>query len=205
MDSSTTTTDQSKSSTTPSNTSKSLLNQDAPKPDAATGAPEKYEAFTVPDGFTLDEAVATEAGTLFKGMNLSQADGQKLVDFYAAKTVEAAQAPFKAWKDTQEAWTADIKADPELGPKLDVVRATVAKAIDGLGDPKLASDFREAMDYTGAGNNPAFIKAFYRLSQKLTEGTHVAGRGPSPHGQTPTGQNARPSLAAAIYPNLPAG
>src|SRR5216684_3505892 len=43
---------------------KSLLNE---KDKSPAGAPEKYEAFKVPDGFQLDETVATEAGTLFKG------------------------------------------------------------------------------------------------------------------------------------------
>lgn len=175
---------------------------DAKPADAPAGAPEKYEAWTVPDGFTLDEKVSTEANELFKSLNLDQASGQKLVDFYAAKAEEAAKAPYQLWEQTQEDWVKTIKADPEIGGKLDQVKTTVAKAIDGLGDPKLAADFRAALDFTGAGNNPAFVKAFYRLAQKVTEGTVVSGRGPV-EVKNPTGRPA--SAAAAMYPHLKQG
>jgi hypothetical protein len=58
------------------------------------------------------------------------------------------------------------------------------------------------MDYTGAGNNPAFIKAFWKMAQALTEGGHVAGTGPAPIGQKPPGAAERPTAAKALYPNL---
>jgi hypothetical protein len=177
---------------------KSLLNED---PKAQPGAPEKYEPFAVPEGFELDEAVSKEAGDLFKGLGLSQDSAQKLVDFYSAKTQESAEAPFKLWRDTQERWVSEVKADPEIGGKLDQVKTTISKAIDGLGDSKLANDFRIAMDYTGAGNNPAFIRAFYRLAQKLVEPTHVSGNAPSKFGQRQPG--VPESAAKALYPNLP--
>lgn len=171
------------------------------KKDEAPVVPEKYEPFKVPEGFTLDEAVSTEAGTIFKELGLSQDQGQKLVDFYTAKTVEAAQAPYKQWADTQEAWVKEVKADPEIGNKLPEVKATIAKAIDSLG-PQLSGEFRSSMDYTGAGNNPAFIKAFYKFAQQLTEGSHVSGRGPSKFGQSSPGDKPT-SAASAMFPNLP--
>lgn len=175
----------------------SLANQ---KP-APTGAPETYSDYTVPEGYTLDKTVAAEANTLFKSMNLTQAQAQQLVDFYTAKTTESANEPYQVWNDMQEKWVKEVKADPVLGPRLPEVQNTIAKAIDGLGDPKLAREFREAMDYTGAGNNPAFIRAFWKLASKVTEGGHVAGNGPSAAGQ---GNSSRPASAArAMYPNLP--
>ena len=176
---------------------KSLLNQDDKKPDAALGAPEKYEPFTAPEGFEIDETVIGEASGLFKELGLPQAAAQKLVDFYAKQSLDAAEAPIKFYKDMQDKWITEIKADPEIGGKLDNVRATVGRAIDGLGDPKLAADFRAAMDLTGAGNNPAFIRAFYKLAQKVTEGAHVGGQ--------PRGPEKPRSAAQAIYPNLPSG
>jgi hypothetical protein len=177
----------------------SLLNDKSEK--LAGGAPEKYD-FKVPEGFILDELVSKEAGDLFRGLDLSQEGAQQLLDFYIAKTKESADAPFKLWADTQEKWVNEVKADPELGSKLPQVKATISKAIDGLGDAKLAADFRQAMDYTGAGNNPAFIRAFFKLAQALTEGSHVAGAGPSKFGQARPG--AMPESAAkAMYPTLP--
>ena len=159
-------------STTPTETP-SLVNEPAGSvanqaPAAPTGAPTTYSDFNVPEGYVLDPQVMTEATGIFKGMNLPQAEAQKLVDFYVAKTTESQNEPFRFWQETQENWVKEVKADPELGHRLDQVKTTISRAIDSLNDPKLAQAFREAMDYTGAGNNPAFIKAFYKLSQKLT-------------------------------------
>jgi hypothetical protein len=162
--------------------------------------PEKYE-FNLPEGFTLDETVAGEVTTLFKDLGIDQPGAQRLVDFYTNKLTEAVDAPFKLWAETQKGWVDEIKADPTIGKRLPEVKTTVARAIDGLGDPKLAADFREAMDVTGAGNHPAFIRAFYKLAQQVTEGRHVSGRGPSAESQVAPGSAPR-SAAEAMYPNL---
>jgi hypothetical protein len=176
----------------------SLANQKA-APEG--GAPEAYNTWNVPEGFQLDETVSKEINGIFKGLNLSQEQGQKLVDFYTAKTAESANQPYQVWQETQEAWIKEVKNDRELGPRLNEVKTTISRAIDGLNDPKLARDFREAMDYTGAGNNPAFIRAFWKLAQRVTEGGHVSGTGPSPQGQRRQGEQT--SAARAMYPNLP--
>lgn len=181
---------------------KSLLNKTEKDTKAPEGAPEKYEAFTVPEGFTLDETVSAEAGKIFKELELSQVAAQKLVDFYISKTTEAADAPYALWKEQNDTWVKEIMSDPKLGHRISEVKRTISLAIDGLGDPTLAQGFREAMDYTGAGNNPAFIRAFYALAQKVTEGTHVSGNGPSKLGQQAPGRVSGPG-AAAMYPNLP--
>jgi hypothetical protein len=191
-------------STTPTETpslanqpGESLANQKTDGPRA----PETYAAFTVPEGYELDPTVMQQASEIFKGLNLPQTDAQKLVDFYVSKTSESANEPYKLWHETQEKWVAEVKNDPVLGPRLNEVKTTISRAIDGLNDPRLARDFREAMDYTGAGNNPAFIRAFYKLAQMVTEGGHVTGTGPSPAGQRRQGE--RVSAAQAMYPNLP--
>jgi hypothetical protein len=175
--------------------SKSLANQ-----PAAAGAPETYAAWNVPEGWQLDSAVDGEVKGMFKGMNLTQEQGQKLVDFYVKYTTESANQPYQAWTEMQEQWVKEVKSDPVLGPRLNDVKNTISRAIDGMNDPKLASAFREAMDYTGAGNNPAFIRTFYRLAQMVTEGKHVAGNGPSPPSQRR--QGTIPTAAQAMYPNL---
>lgn len=177
----------------------SLLNQEAPK--APEGAPEKYEDFKAPEGFEVDKEALAEATPLFKELGLSQTQAQRLVDFYAKQSQQAAQAPFDLWKQTQDNWVSEIKADPEIGGKLDAVRTGVARMLDGLGNAKLTNEFRQAMDYTGAGNNPAFIRMMWALAQRLTEGGHVKGGAPSPYGQGSA--SGRPTAASALYPNLP--
>ncbi len=169
---------------------------------AKPGAPEKYGDFKAPEGFEIDKDAMADALPVFKKLGLNQDQAQELVDFYAKTSQKAADAPVKFWQDQQQKWRDEVMADPEIGGKIDQVKATVAKAIDGLGDTKLANDFREAMDFTGAGNNPAFIRAFYKLAQKVTEGTLVSGGGPSKAGQAAPGTGPR-SVASALYPNLP--
>jgi hypothetical protein len=181
--------------------SKSLLNQEESKPPAEA-VPEKYEAFKVPEGFTLDETASKEVNEMFKDLKLTQSQGQKLVDYYAKQMQQASQAPYEHWKKMQTDWEAEIKADPEIGGRLQEVRQTIGRALDGLGDPKLTQAFRDAMDLTGSGNNPAFVRAFFKLAKQVTEGGGVAAGGPSKFGQIAPGSSERPTAAKSIYPNL---
>lgn len=181
---------------------KSVLNQDDKKKDEAkTGAPEKYEDFKLPDGVTLEGETLTAATTLFKELGLSQEAAQKLVDFHAKQITEAEEGPVKFWLKQQEDWKKEIAEDPKLGPRLPEIKTSFARMLDSIGDAELAKNFREAMDYTGAGNNPAFIRMMDKISSMFTEGKPVQGTKPAPVREP--GKAAGPG-AAALYPNLPA-
>lgn len=177
----------------------SLLNE---KDSVATGAPEKYEAFKAPEGYELDQPTVDRAIPLFKELGLSQEGAQKLIDFQSELSKQASEAGVQLWMDTQAKWVDAVKADPEIGHKLPEVKATISKAIDSVLGPALGKDFREAMDFTGAGNNPAFIKGFYKFAQGRTEGTHVAAGGPSKFGQAKSSAKGE-GFEHALYPNLP--
>jgi hypothetical protein len=177
----------------------SLINEKG----AEKGAPDSYADFTVPEGFALDEEVAKEASALFKGLDLTQTQAQSLVDYYVKQTKEAFEAPFNAYMDKRAEWRDAINADPEIGgSKLNGVKVSIGRLIDSFGNAKVAEGFREAMDYTGAGDNPAVVRGLYELSKRLTEGAAVRGNGPSTEGQRLSGSN-QPSTAQAIYPHLP--
>jgi len=181
----------------PKSDGKSLVNEKSPE-----GAPETYADFTAPEGFEIDKDVATEASALFKKNNLSQAAAQELVDFYIKKAQESHQQPYDQYVETRQTWRNEINSDPDIGgSKLNGVKASISKLIDSFGST--AEAFREAMDYTGAGDNPAVVKGLYALSKLLTEGGAVRGNGPSLDGQRPPGAPERPSAAQALYPNLP--
>jgi hypothetical protein len=162
--------------------------------------PEAYE-FKVPEGFELDETVSKEATELFKSMKLGAEPAQKLVDFYVKNLQSVAEAPLRMVQEQNDKWVSEVKADAEIGGKLDQVRTTISKAIDGLGDPVLSKGFRQVIDFTGAGNNLSFIKGLYKLAQQVTEGSHVRGNGPSAESQKAPGA-APTSAARALYPNL---
>lgn len=169
----------------------------------AVGAPEKYEPFTAPEGHEYTPESVAEASALFKELGLSQAQGQKLMDEYAKRALAAGEASQTAYKTMREGWQNEVKNDPEIGKILPTVKATISRALDSLGDPSLVTSFKEAMNLTGAGDHPAFVKGFYKLAQAVVEGGHVSGGGPSPLGQTSNGKSQRPSAAQEIYPNLP--
>lgn len=190
------TTDTTKTET--SSTETKPETKDETKP---TGVPEKYE-FKAPEGFELNETTVTEASAVFKELGLTNDQAQKLVDFQAKLSKTQAEAPYKAYDAMREGWQNEVKADKEIGHILPKVKETIGRALDTLGDPALVTQFKDAMNLTGAGDHPAFVKAFYKFASAVVEGKHVAGGGPSKHGQAPTGQNERPSAAQAMYPNL---
>jgi hypothetical protein len=183
----------------------------APTPDPAAPvegaalavpvAPVEYTDFTPPEGYTLSKDLLASALPVMKELGLNQAQAQKLVDFYSANAIAQAKLIETETARMRKDWTDKVAADPELGPNLDRIKLTISRALDGLGDPQLRKDFGFAMDLTGAGDNPAFIKVLAKLAERAVEGTHVAGAGPSAAGQTPPG-SAKPSIARAMYPNL---
>ncbi len=167
------------------------------------GAPDKYADFTLPEGVKLDDASLKSAQDLFKAQGLSQIQAQALVDFHVAQLKATTDASSKSYEDMRTDWQAKTKADPEIGSKLPAVKETVGRALATLNDPGLVAEFRAAMDLTGVGDHPAFIKAFYKLAQSVVEGRHVTGTQPSKFGQQAPGTNERPSAAQALYPNNP--
>ena len=169
---------------------------EAPSPVA--GAPESYEL-----GEGLDPKLSESATAMFKDLNLPQAGAKKLVDFYNTQMKGVMEQSRKAYDDMRADWRDKVKADPELGPNLE---SKVLPAIGRLKATLSEADrnaFSEVMNLTGAGDHPAVIKALYKMAQSVGEGTHVSGHGPSTEGQTAPGKSTRPSIAGALYPNLP--
>lgn len=163
--------------------------------------PEAYADFTIPEGAELDKAAITEATPLFKELGLSQDGAQKLVDLYGKLSGGLVKANNDAYETMRTEWRDSLKADKDIGGKLDSVAAEIGKVKDRL--PTTVRDaFNEAMNFTGAGDHPGVVKALYEISKLVNEGSHVSGSGPSPNGQSRSGETKRPSLAAAMYPNL---
>lgn len=181
---------------------KTLLSDDPkdPKEEPKTGAPEKYEDFKLPEGIKLEGEQLESAVTLFKEMGLDQAGAQKLVDYHTAQMKALAEGPANAYKEMREGWQTAAKADPEIGPKVAQIKETLGRAYDVIGDPKLVGEFKAAMDLTGVGDHPAFIKLFNKLASLVIEPRHVSGQ---PNKDAPKAPGEAPkSVANALYPNL---
>lgn len=175
------------------------------KDDKAPVVPDKYD-FKAPEGYTLDSKFVEEATPILKELGLSNDAAQKLVDLQSKHSIETADAALRAYEDTRTAWRGEVIKDPALGDGKEglkpEVKAQIATAITAVGDVKAQEAFKEAMDLTGVGDNPAFVRAVAAWGKLLSEGTLVRGGNPSPAGQTSPGSGPR-SAAAAMYPNLP--
>lgn len=125
-----------------------------------------YGEFKLPEGVTADAESLKPATELFAETGLSQDQAQKFIDLAMARETAAAHKSVQAFVDLQNQWVSEIKADPDIGgERLKASLASANRAIDRLDVPGL----REALNFTGAGNHPAVVKAFVRLGQMIAE------------------------------------
>jgi hypothetical protein len=166
----------------------SVLGSDVPEPLPA------YGDFKLPEGAAIDGESLKAASTLFADSGLSQEEAQKFIDLAVSREQAAARKGVQAFVDLQTKWVSEIKADPDIGgDKFQASIASAARAIDRLAIPGL----REALDLTGAGNNPAIVKAFARIGQMISEDRFRPGNGAPPA--------AAKSPAEVIYGAQPKG
>lgn len=203
---------QQEAKTTPPTTTPAKDGDPAPTSTSkeGDGPPETYADFTLPENYTLDPKAVEAVTPLFKELGLTQEQAQKLISFQAERDIAAAKGPATEYENLRKDWKAKIEADPDVrGAVMDgktgveAVKIGISKTLAAIGDPVLTQEFKAAMDLTGAGDNPAFIKAMWKLSAFVTEGKHVSGTGPSPHGQRAPNTSERPTAARALYPNNP--
>lgn len=190
---------------------RSLVNEGAPvEPPKEPEAPKEDESpapiniaeLKLPEGFKLEEAQGKAFTELLTRPDLSpQARAQELLNLYAAERKKDTDQIGSSWNATVDVWHKDIASDPEIGtgdtksPLKPEVKATLAKVLDAYGGTEL----RQALDLTGAGSNPAVIRALVKMAPKLVETSrHVQGSPPS-------NAKAKGPSASALYPDLPEG
>lgn len=193
----------STSSTPPPTGTTNEPDPSAPKPDADTApkVPESY-ALKTSDGKPVDETLLASATPIFKELGLDNTAAQKLVDLYNTNMKVAVDASAKTIVDQANTWLAEVKAHPVLGPNEDRVRTELMRGLEAVCTPEEKAALIKFQDQTFLFNNPAVLLPLWKLAQRAAPGTPVNGAGPSPHGQSRTGENSRPSIAAALYPNL---
>lgn len=147
-----------------------------------TGAPEAYEPFQLPEGFTLEGERADTALSLFRDLGLSQAGAQRAIDHFIKTVGEdeqmRAQALEGAVAQQRDEWGKQAKA--ELGDKYDTEVAFAKTAVQALENPKLV----QAFDELGWGNHPELIKAFAMFGKMMrdspVDGIGDGGSTPAP-------------------------
>lgn len=167
---------------------------DKPADKPADAKAVEYTDFKVPEGIELGKEAVGEFKAVAAELGLNQDGAQKLVDLYTKSAMEAANAPYKLWEETQATWQKEVKADPEIGgSNMPTTFSNIAKLIDRFGG-KEAAAIRGAFEFTGSGNNPEVIRFLARVGKVFAENPNVTGRAPT----TQQGRAERmfPSLAA---------
>lgn len=140
--------------------------EDSPADKPSDGAPEAYEMFKMPEGMTLNEEAAEAFSGVAKELNLTQDQAQRLVDIQSAQVNTFSQAQEQAKADQQAEWSKSSQTDAEYGKgKYDASLNTARAAMREVGTPELVS----ALDETGMGDHPEFIRFFYRVGKAIGE------------------------------------
>ena len=157
------------------------------------GAPETYEAFTLPEDMQLDESIMGEFSQLAKDANLPQDKAQSLVELGAKMAKGFESAAQQSLADLKESFSNNISKKTELGgEQLDANKAIAQRAIDAYGSDELKAMLSES----GLGNHPELVRFFHAVGQTVSEDTLVEG-GANTEGQPK-------SLAERMYGNTEA-
>ncbi len=180
---------------------------EAPKPDAPAFAPATQDslaaavtetfdvaALKIPDNFKLADEAKTQLSTALAGLPPERA--QSLFDLHAAEVQRIAKASLDAnvtaWNDLTTRWRGEIEADPVIGgANVPKTKAAISRLVNEFGDG--GSGVREALNLTGAGNNPHLVRFLHKVASKLYEGGPVNG--------SPANGAAPPNMADVFYPS----
>lgn len=145
---------------------------EAPK----TETPSVFDAakYTAPEGISIDAEAMGKFSEVAKAQGLTQAQGDALIGMWNEMQAKAAEQQSSAWNALQDKWRNEITADKEFGGQklTSEVLPTISRAISQFGSPEL----KDALNITGAGNNPAVIKFVYQMAKAVTEGGPVQGK-----------------------------
>lgn len=147
-------------------------NQEEEKSKKDEGAPESYEDFVLPEGMDLDSELMEQAKPLFKELNLTQEQAQKLVDLQTRSVAEQQERMEDSWRTTLEEWANETKNDKEFGGKAFEENVAVAKA--ALKE-FATDDFKEMLNFTGVGNHKEMVRFLYRVGKAISNDKILQG------------------------------
>lgn len=150
--------------------------------------------FKLPENFQADDALTTEAKTVFAAAGVPADKAQGLVDLFGKAMTAQAAAQASVYAAQQTAWLQEVNSLPEFtGPTRETTLASIGKLFDEFGTPEA----KAALNIQGVGNNPALVKMMAKIGAALSEG------GPTGQGR-PRGVNgqARPAtVGGSLYEN----
>lgn len=157
--------------------------------DTTSTAPDKYEEFTLPEGFTMNEESFNEASKTFKELGLSQDAAQKLIDLQASESKGREEADKKSSEALFKQFEKELREDSDFGgDKFDENMGLARKALDEFGSQGL----KEKLDIYGMGNDPDYIRFMRDIGKALSEDSFVSG----------ASTQTEKSVAETLYPGM---
>jgi hypothetical protein len=148
-------------------------------PKAVEVKPTEFTDFTLPDGLKADDPALAGFKEEASKLGLSQEQAQALVSKVGMHFAGLAEANTAAWLQVNADWQSQLKADKEFGgANFEPMKISVSKLFDdyvGHVNSPERKDLNQALLLTGAGNNPAIVRAWARIAAAHGEGGHVAG------------------------------
>lgn len=182
--------------------SKSMLSADDDEKKEAPQAPVDFDpkTFKAPEGVEIAQETLGEFAKIINNKDLSRADlGNALLKMHSEALEAIAKAPYESFNNIRENWQKQVNSDKEIGTNFKETKTVVSRALDKVFEnaPEHKQAFYDALDITGVGDNPAVIRALYRMGKLIAEPGPAGGA--KPPGQQPE------SLAEAMYPHLAKG
>lgn len=153
----------------------------------ANGEALTFESLNLPEGFDVNQEGAKDFLAALNDENLSRQDlGRKMVELYAAEVSRFEQEANREWLDMNNKWQEDLERQHgavNLEQKMSQVGALFNRYDKDMKDavpqgqnvPEFGKDLREALNLTGAGNNPAIVNFCIWLADQLGEGSPLSG------------------------------
>lgn len=154
-------------------------------------APDSYAEFTLPEGFEIDEPTMESMTELFKSANLSQEQGQSLVDAHVESLKANEGKQVEQFKNLTTSWLNEAKKDAEIGGD-NFKQATddANVALREIGTPELV----QIVKHYGLGNHPEFIRFFAKVGALTREDNPAQGGNPRQEGR---------DRVTSLYPDDP--
>lgn len=131
--------------------------------NAPEGAPESYADFEMPEGMDVDTAALETAAPIFRELNLSQEQAQRLVTLQAENVL-------RQHNDQVEAWEADARE--QYGDELKTVLADAQSGVKRF-DPE--GKFMAYMEQSGLGSHPDVLSFLQRVGKATSEDSFDGG------------------------------
>ena len=166
------------------------LKPSAGKAAGQDGPSGDFDDFALPDGMAVDPEASDRFKQIAKDLGLSQAEAQRLVDFYCQNMGKVQTQLGQQTLARQQGWQKQCRTDRELAANGGFERnlAVAKKAVERFGGTNLS----QALAETGAGSHPEVLRCFYRIGKALSEDGFIA----------PGGKRQKKSYAETFYPDF---